>query len=237
MEDALVGISAFCVRPSSVRSKRVIGSYNTVDPKLLKELDPQIIFAVTGYQREFALRLGKDYPVYAIELPVSVPGIIDTIVKVGLVCNRIEEADRLARNLIAILSRQERLPRKLRVHLEIDLGGPVSFGTYSYITDALRLLGAESIHERERCEWLTPELDQVKRSNPDAIVYEAKMFKRFSTEDLNQLLNSRGWQDMDAVRNGNVFLTPGPLDFLAHHGPNFILETVPWLREKLDSVR
>ena len=38
------------------------------------------------------------------------------------------------------------------------------------------------------------------------------------------------------VRKGNYFLTPGPLDFLAHHGPSFVTEAIPWLQERLESA-
>ncbi|HZD13356.1 MAG TPA: helical backbone metal receptor, partial [Candidatus Binatus sp.] len=87
MEASLVGTSAFCMKPESVKKIRKIGSYNTVDRKVLDELKPEVVFAVTGYQRDFAVRLGKELSVYAIELPVSVAGILDMIVKIGLVLN------------------------------------------------------------------------------------------------------------------------------------------------------
>jgi len=234
--DAVVGVSAFCARPPEARKKRVLGSYNTVDTKVLGEVKPDLIFTTTGYQREFALRLGKDLPVYAVELPVNLVGIIDMVGKVGLITDKIREATSLSRNLVNILSEMKPLSKRLKVYLEIDFGGPVSFGAYSYITDALRYLGTESVYGSQPCEWLTPDLDFVKREDPDAIVYEAKMYSRFGQDQLTSLLRARGWSDSRAVRNGHVFLAPGPLDFFAHHGPSFITNALPWLRNQLASV-
>jgi iron complex transport system substrate-binding protein len=202
----------------------------------LEEVRPDMIFTTTGYQREFALRLGKDFPVYAVELPVSLAGIIDIVSKVGLIADKISEATILSRNLLNTLSETKPLEKKMRVYLEIDFSGPVSFGAYSYITDALRYLGTESIYGSRPCEWLTPDLDFVKQADPDAIVYEAKMYSRFGQNQLTSLLQTRGWSDSKAVRNGHVFLAPGPLDFFAHHGPSFITTALPWLRNLLASV-
>ena len=157
------------------------------------------------------------------------------VVKIGLITNRIPEATALSRRLQETIAHLTPIGRGLRVYVEIDFSGPVSFGAYSYITDALRLLGVESVYGKEACEWLTPDLEFVKKVDPDAIIYEAKMYSRFSKNDLNNLLEKRGWTSMHAVRQGRVFMTPRPLDFLAHHGPSFITTAMPWLKTSLDS--
>jgi iron complex transport system substrate-binding protein len=234
--DMVVGVSAFCARPLDARKKRVLGSYNTVSKKTLEEVGPDVVFTTTGYQREFALGLSRDFPVYAIELPVSLAGIVDSVLKVGLVTGLVREGSKLSRQLVDSLGQCERVRRQVRVYLEIDFNGPVSFGAYSYITDAVRFLGGDSIYGEQFCEWLAPNLEYVKRSDPDVILYEAKMFSRFGESDLVDLVRGRGWEDLRAVRNGRVFLAPGPLDFFAHHGPTFITEVLPWLRARLEGM-
>ena len=230
--DKIVGVTAFCGRPAEARSKRRLGSYNTVREEILDELKPDLILAVTGYQREFAVRLSKKYPVYPLELPVSVAGIVDFVIKVGLVAGAAEEGRELGAALLRVLGSLPRVPR-LESYVEIDLGGPVSFGAYSYITDAFRLLGNSHVYEGAACEWLVPDLKEVSSMDPDAIFYEPKMYSKFEEGDLRALLRSRGWEGLGAVGRGNVFATPGPLDFLAHHGPSFITQALPWLAEKL----
>src|SRR5437879_9707859 len=158
VEDSLVGVSAFCAKPESIRSKRKVGSYNTVDRKVLDELRPEVIFTVTGYQREFAVRLGKELPVYAVELPVSVSGIIDMVVKLGLIVNETDRATKLSRRLVDVVAGLKPVQEAIRVYLEVDLGGPVSFGAYSYITDALRLLGVQRLFGEIAWELLASSL-------------------------------------------------------------------------------
>jgi ABC-type Fe3+-hydroxamate transport system substrate-binding protein len=228
----IVGVSAFCARPPEAMEKRRVGSYNTVRPELLDELAPDLIITVTGYQRDFAVGLSGRYPAYPLELPISVAGIVDFVVKVGLIVGTPDAARELAGSLLHQLGRVRKVSGA-RVYVELDLGGPVTFGAHSYITDALRLVGCSSIFEGERAEWLQPDLGKVVVGDPDVIVYEPKMFSKFGAPDLERLLASRRWEELRAVRTGKCFLTPGPLDFLAHHGPSFITKAIPWLEEKL----
>lgn len=230
--DRVAGVSAFCARPAEAAAKRRLGSYSTVRDDVLDEVAPDLVLTVTGYQREFAVRLSKKYPTYPLELPVSVAGIADFVIKVGLVSGAPDQARKLGGSLLREVGRMDPVA-DLTGYIEIDLGGPVSFGAYSYITDAFRLLGCRPVYGESRTEWLKPDLDEVRELDPDVIVYEPKMFSKFTKENLDGLIASRGWERLRARRAGNVFLTPGPLDFFAHHGPSFITGALPWLEQKL----
>jgi len=167
---------------------------------------------------------------------VSVAGIVDFVVKVGLVAGEADGGRRVAADLLRSIGSLGRVPG-LTSYVEIDLGGPVTFGRYSYITDALRLLGSRTLFEDAPSEWLEPDLNAVAAKDPDAIFYEPKMFSGFKEADVGRLLESRGWQRIGAVERGNVFVSPGPLDFLAHHGPSFITEALPWLERNLRAAK
>ncbi|MBI2185303.1 MAG: ABC transporter substrate-binding protein [Thaumarchaeota archaeon] len=234
--DRIIGVTPFCVRPPEAREKRRIGSYNTVRLDALKELKPDLLFTVTGYQRSFALKLAEDLPVFPVELPVSVSSIVDMVVKVGLAAGAAQAARKLERKLIENLANLRPASSKPSVYVEIDLGGPVSFGAYSYITDGIRLLNATNIFEDVNVEWLTPDFNGVVEADPEVIFYEAKMFTKFEKGDLHALIGKRGWEGLRAVRTGNLWLTPRPFDFLAHHGPSFITEVLPWVAEKMSRL-
>lgn len=236
LEKAVIGVSAFCARPPAARLKRRVGSYNTVSDELLDSLKPDLILTTTGYQREFALRLSRRHSVYPFELPISVAGIADLVVKVGLVTSRQDAARDFGHRLLNQLPRA-RWKRRLRVYVEIDLGGPVSFGAHSYITDAFNLLDSTTLFEKERVEWLSPDLSRVPALDPDVLVYEPKMYSKFGAGDAEAMVKARRWDRMRAVEAGNLFITPGPLDFLAHYGPSFVTEAIPWLNERLELAR
>jgi iron complex transport system substrate-binding protein len=230
----IAGVSAFCARPPEAKARRKVGSYNTVRQEVLDEIDPDLILTVTGYQRDFAVGLARRYPVYPLQLPVSVAGIIDFVVKVGLVAGAVDQGRAVAAALLRSISRLNAVGG-VKSYVEIDLGGPVSFGRFSYITDAFSLLGSGCVYGDTPSEWLAPDFANVASADPDAIFYEPKMFSEFT--GIQPLLSSRGWQDLRAVKLENVFVTPRPLDFLAHHGPSFITEVLPWLEGKLRQAK
>jgi len=115
------------------------------------------------------------------------------------------------------------------VYVEVDLGGPVTFGAYSYITDALSIVGARNIFADHACEWEKPDFDVVLQRDPEVIIYEPKMFRSKTLGEVLDMLGTRGWSKLSALTHGRVYITPAPYDFLAHHGPSFILKAIPWL--------
>ena len=228
MEDSIVGVSAFCARPERVREKRKVGSYGYARQEVLREIDPDIIMMISGYQNDFFERISKDFPAYMFELPVTLLDVLNLIKRVGMVTNRYDAANDLVSSLMEGMP-QFRKGRRLSAYLEIDLGGPVSFGAYSYITDTLRSYGFDNIFSGSEREWITPDLSMVKKADPDIIIYEPKMYSRFDRSRIGSIMEERGWSSLKAVRNGHVFVTPGNLDFFAHHGPSFIRDVLPWL--------
>jgi len=117
------------------------------------------------------------------------------------------------------------------------LGGPVTFGAFSYITDAFRLLGLKTPYEDLPQEWITPSLQDLVEFDPHILIYEPKMFSRKNRtkKEVWNFFLKRGKESgvslekITAFRERKIFITPGLYDFFAHHGPSFITRTLPWL--------
>ncbi|NPA34752.1 MAG: ABC transporter substrate-binding protein [Chlorobi bacterium] len=236
--DKVVGVSTFCVHPPEAFKKPHVGSYNKIKHKLLKELNPDLIFTTTGYQRQMALELAKEYPVYAIPLPPTISHIISFCTEAGIVAGYVQNARTLQKNLLKHVASIEPVAKPTSVYLGIDLGGPVSFGMYSYITDALEFVGLRSIFGNKPVEWLMPEPKEIIESNPDIIIYEPKMFskKNRTVEEVVSLFEKRGLGELEAVRNRRIIITPVETDYIAHHGPSFITKVLPWLVKSVNSL-
>jgi len=235
MADKIVGVSAFCARPEATRSKRRVGSYGSARRELLEELRPDLVLTISGFQRKFSDSVAERFPVYMFELPSTVAGILDLIIRVGIVVNRIDEARELSRELLTKVPVQTSA-RRLRGYLEIDLGGSVSFGSMSYITDALYLMGVNSIYRDSNSEWLMPDDDFILRNDPQIIFYEHKMYTKLSDADLQKIVIKRKWDGTSAGKANAIFKTPGTLDYFAHHGPSFITEVMPWAMKQIEST-
>ncbi|PSO04896.1 hypothetical protein B9Q13_03220 [Candidatus Marsarchaeota G2 archaeon ECH_B_SAG-G16] len=230
--EKVVGVSAFDVHPIEARKKAILGSYSTTNIEKLRSLKPDVVFVTTGYQRQLALTLSKEFAVYALELPATIASIIDSVVKVALVMGVEETGRELAKTLYLKISELVN-SLKLKVYVEIDLGGAVTFGAYSYITDGLAIMGAENIFGKDECEWRKPDFQRVLQEDPDAIIYEPKMFRKTTKEQVLEMLKKRGWHSVRAIKEGRVCVSPGPYDLIAHHGPSFILEAMPWIKSEL----
>lgn len=234
---SIVGVTEFCFRPQEARGKRIVGTYSTVDLEALSRLDPELILSMTGFQRQTAFDLSARFNVYPIPLPVSVAHIIGSVIEVGLVTGRHDEARRLALKMARTVGALEPARRFVKTYVELDLGGPTSFGAYSYITDALWLAGGRNVLATELCNWLVPDPKRIVAEDPKVIIYEPRISEPFEEEDLRRILVERGWSKISAVRNGHIFVCPQrPLDFLAHHGSSFVTEAIPWLKSMLSRV-
>jgi ABC-type Fe3+-hydroxamate transport system, periplasmic component len=235
--DYVVGVSAFCVRPKEALQKEKVGSYNATNLSKIQSLNPDIIFTTTGYQRDFALKLSEMFTVYAIPLPVTISSVIATCIEAGYVAGYYEQARKLERELLKKVSKIPKLEKEINAYIEIDLGGPTTFGSFSYITNSLSIYGIKNIFSDEHKEWFYPDFNRVLEEDPDVIIYEPKMFRPIDKEAVMKLFMKRGWINLKAVKKGHILVTPGPYDFLAHHGPSFIEEVLPWLINSISELQ
>lgn len=238
LEEFVKGVSVYCVHPEKAREKVIVGSYDSFKEKVIDEINPDIIFTTTGYQLELIKNLKEKFPIYPLRLPPSLAELIANCIEAGLAAGYYSEARQLEKILFDGLNnlRSGKQYKIKRIYLEIDLGGPVSFGAFSYITDGINFVGGESIFQNESCEWLVPDDQKVSELNPDIIIYEPKMFSRDRDRNAirEKLINRFG--EIDALKFDRLFITPGIYDFFAHHGPSFILKTLKWLKEILDEL-
>ncbi|GAB6147523.1 helical backbone metal receptor [Stetteria hydrogenophila] len=220
--DRVAGVSVFCFKPEEARGKPRVGSYYKVNYRLLEEIKPDLILATTGAQRRLVWELvERGYTVYPVPLPVTLYGVLDGIVVVGIVAGAVGEARRLAGELSARLPGLRGSLSGVKVYYEVDLGGPVSAGAHSYIADALNYLGARTPFDGLRQPWVVnPDPEVVKRFDPDVVIYEFKPLDRPSLEKAVKRLEARGLGSLRAVREGRILPLPG--DSLAHYGPSLI---------------
>lgn len=228
--DKVIGVTPFCVRPPDAMTKRKVASYGYADIEQFRKLKPQLILTVTGYQDTVADKLSPHFPTFSFKLPSSLSGTIDLVTKVGLVTGEIEQGRLLEKDLLDRL-KSIKIGKEKTVYFECNLGGPVTFGSLSYITDVLRYMNFKSIYSDVQKEWLYPDFKFVRERDPDTIIIEPKMFAKREANLVDLLMKERKWQYLSAYGNNKIFVTPGKYDFLAHHGPSLIREVLPWLEQ------
>ena len=218
--DRVAGVSFFCNKPPEARRKPRVGSYWKVNYGRLEELKPDLVLVTTGAQRKTMMELAeRGYTVYPVPLPTSLYGILENIVVVGHVAAATREARRLARRVASRLEMIRGLLEGRRVYYEIWLGGPVTAGRFSYISDAISHLGAENCFDTHPEPWvINPDPREARECRPDLVVVELPPYSPGLARQVARSLEERGITGLPAVRErGLLVLEP---DSLAHYGPS-----------------
>lgn len=235
LEERVVGVSFFCDKPPEVSKKPRVGAYLNVNYSLLEKLKPDLILVTTGAQRERIAELeSRGYVVYPIPLPVTVYGILDSVVVTGIVVGEAERARSLASSLLDKLVALRGVMKGVRMYYEIDLGGPVSVGAHSYIGDAFKFMGASHVFETRREPYvINPDPADIIAYDPDVIVYEQKLGENATLESVRRRFEARGLGSLRALRGGRVVIME--YDSLAHYGPSFF-DAAKTLAERVRST-
>ncbi|BCU69316.1 ABC transporter substrate-binding protein [Stygiolobus caldivivus] len=232
--DKVIATDAFSYRPEEARKKPKIGSYTHVNEDFLRQNKPDVIFTTTGAQKALTKRLVEEgYTVYPLGVSNSVYRIINNVEVVSLVCNVKEEGRRLASFLLGQLSRYtvERTIRA-KVYVEFDLGGVITSGYPTHVSDAIYLVGGRNIFDDKDEAYFTPFDQDIMSREPDVIIYEPKRLNEYEKERFMRKMRERGLEEL--IKNKKVVFTIG--DFLAHQGPSFITDGLKFLHEVINKT-
>lgn len=224
---------AFSYRPPEAKSLPKIGSYTHVNFKMLEEISPDIIFTTTGAQKVLTKELIKrGYSVYPISVVNSVSSILNNIIIVGEVVGKKEESRRLYATLLnEIVKMKCDNCTPIKAYVEFDLGGNITPGFPTHVSDALYIVGFKNIFDNRDEAYFIPESEEILKGEPQVIIYEPKRLMENEKERFIKSLKERGLESL-SIRK--IFLTRG--DFLAHMGPSFITEAMKWLKEVRISI-
>jgi iron complex transport system substrate-binding protein len=229
LEDRLAGDTNYCDTPPAAKTKPHVGE--TVNPSLeaIVALHPDLVLATTSINRietvDSLARLG--IPVYTTD-PHTVWGMIDSTARIaelmGAGKQGAELAARLKQRLEELHSRLSELPAA-HVLFVVQEDPLITIGHNTFIADALRWAGAESVIVSKQ-NWPQASLEEVFRLQPDYIVLASYPTETNSSE-ANDLRSRPVWKELRAVKSdhivdlGEEISRPSPgmidaIDLLAH---------------------
>jgi cobalamin transport system substrate-binding protein len=204
--ERLAGDTEWCDTPADAKRKPHVG--NPQDPSLeaIVALHPDLVLATTSINRaETADALQQlGIPVYTSD-PHTVRGMLASIARMaelmGAKEQGIELTERLEQRLDALGAR---LAERPLVHvLFVVWDQPlISVGQNTFIADALRFAGAESVVLSDQ-NWPQLSLEEVVRLQPDYLVFPVE----HAGESGMKLAGLRArpvWKDLAAVQMGHV---------------------------------
>ncbi|HVN08282.1 MAG TPA: cobalamin-binding protein [Patescibacteria group bacterium] len=210
----LFGVTDFCDYPPEARTRARVGG--PINPNLeeIVTLHPDVVLATRALNRaetvEALNRLG--IPVYTTN-PRTVEDVVASVRRLGEVLGAKARGDALAAQMEQRLTD---LARKLggrpvrRVFFVVWLDPVISTGPNTFIADALRHAGAESVVNVKQ-DWPQINLEEVLRQNPDYLVF-AGAHQDDPQGTINSLKNRPGWSSLEAVRLRHFAIVSDALD-------------------------
>ncbi len=235
--DKVVGVSAYCYRPSEAREKPKLGGYLKVNVELLKKLNPDIVLTTSGVQRKVNEELLREgFVIFTTKLANSIFDILDNVIRIGNLFSIPKIAYEKVNELFEIINSLKSNSIKGRYFAEIDLSPEITFGSNSYITHALYLIGYENVFMDDRRNYFLADYEKLKERDIDFIIYEPKpeKIKKPNLDEIVERYNKLGLGNLKAVKERKIIITPG--DYIAHYGPSFISEVSVYLKNEIDKL-
>jgi iron complex transport system substrate-binding protein len=206
-QDRLVGVTDYCDYPPEARQKTSVGGAVNPSIEQIVALKPDLVLAqaITMNRRETVDALERlGIAVYSANSR-SVEGILASTRHIADLIGASDSSAVLLKSLrVRLDDLKLRLAgRPLRRVLFVVWSEPlVSIGRQTFIADALRLAGAESIVETEQ-DWPRLSLEEVVRLQPEFLVFANSHSEsvRTTVEDLSE---RPGWRGLDAIRQRRI---------------------------------
>jgi ABC-type Fe3+-hydroxamate transport system substrate-binding protein len=227
----VAGVSAYCSRYVSDLKAPVVGDYLTIDQERLAVLEPDLVLVTTGVQLKLARRLARmGLPVYALPLPNSFHGVLDNIILLGGLLDRMSDA----RNLVKLMTTESAeitgaAPGyRPRVYVELWFGRHRrSIGGRTFIHDIVSIAGGDPIFRHCVNAYPSPDPAEILGLKPEiAIFFQEPEFPI----DIPSLVRERGWSKIFGSRIIESTIIRGRN--LIHDGPSLI-ETTRWLQGEI----
>jgi iron complex transport system substrate-binding protein len=208
LEDRLVGDTNYCDTPAAAKQKPHIGQPLNPSLEAIVALQPDLVLASTSInRRETVDALAKLGMAVYTSNPRTVRGVLASITRMAQVMGADSQGNALVARLQARLDKlQARLGELPLIHvLFVVWEEPlISIGQNTFIADALRWAGAESIIT-SRQNWPQIGLEEVVRLQPDYILFTNN--HGGNLKKLDDVRSRPAWRSLRAVELGHVVVS------------------------------
>lgn len=211
----IVGISGFTVRPPEARrDKPRVSAFTSAKHARILALQPDLAIGFSDMQADIAAALIRAGVEVWISNHRSVAGILDYVRRLGALVDAAAAADRLADALAARVKRVRQaaaaLPRRPRVYFE-EWDSP-QISAIRWVSELVGIAGGDDVFPQRASaslarERIVADPAEVVAAAPDIII-GSWCGKKFRPD---QVASRPGWQDVPAVRHGELHEVKSPL--------------------------
>jgi iron complex transport system substrate-binding protein len=207
LEARLAGDTDYCDTPPAARLKPHVGAPLNPSLEAIVGLHPDLVLATTSINRRETVEALARLGIAAFTTdPHTVRGMLGSVEHIAELAGASEEqrqvVARLQERLATLHAKLEERPlvHVLFVVWEEPL---ISIGQNTFIADALRWAGAESVILSDK-SWPQIGMEEVVRLQPDYIVLASNHSESGAKTELEDLRARPAWKQLSAVRMGHV---------------------------------
>ncbi len=206
LEERLAGDTDYCDTPPAAKLKPHVGGAQNPSLEAIVALHPDLVLATTSINRiETVDGLAKvGIAVYTTD-PETVRGMLESTARIAGLMGAEAQGSALVTKLQARLDAlAARLADAPPVHaLFVVWEDPlITIGQNTFIADALRWAGAESVILSQQ-KWPRVSFEEVVRLQPDYVVF-ASDHEGFGAKELGALRSRDAWKQLRAVELGHI---------------------------------
>jgi len=216
-QDRLVGDTDFCDFPADARQKTHVGSVMAPNLEEIVALKPDVVIASKAGNRIETVRALESLhiPVYGTYAK-TVPEVIQSIQKMAGVIGATEQGDKIVAGLQARLDdlhrRLQNAPR-VSVLFVVWRDPLISMGQQTFLADAIRAAGGESVVNSEQ-DWPHVSMEEMVKLQPEYVIFSSEDRARGEAE-FAAVVNEAGWRDLRAVRDRHVAIVNDTISYPA----------------------
>jgi len=212
--DRLAGVTDFCDYPPEALTRPRVGGPINPNLEQIVSLHPDVVLATRAMNRretvEALERLGIS--VYATDAR-TVDDVIASTRRLGKALGAEVRGEALAAGMeqrLAELARRLAGRPARRVFFVVWTDPIISTGPHTFLADALRRAGAESVVTVSQ-DWPQISIEEVLRQNPEYLVFSGT-HPDDPQNTINSLQKRPGWSSLEAVREKNFAVVSEALD-------------------------
>ena len=214
LEGKLAGDTDYCDTPAAAKLKPHVGGPQNPNLEAIVALHPDLVLATTSINRsETVDALAKIGVAVYTANPHTVRGMLASTKRIAELIGAAEQGAALvARGNARLDAIAARLADEPLVHvLFVVWENPlITIGQNTFIADALRCAGAESVILAKQ-NWPQISFEEVVRLEPDYIVFSSS-HTGFGARELAALRTKAGWKDLRAVQLGHIAVVSEEVD-------------------------
>jgi len=231
-EDQIAGRTDFCDYPAEARTKPSIGGIINPSLERLVSLEPDLVLAARGVDVAFLDRLREMQIPFLGYDPQTLDDVIALVGRIGRITGHEqrgrEAAEALAERKASVATQHRGADGKLRVLFVLSRDPLFVAGATSFVDDMIRTCGAQNAvrgirNVDQHKPWPQASREAIVVANPQLIIFaqtHGAGAADVPADILGQLRNMLAWQEVVAVKTGQVYLIND--DLMTIPGPRLI---------------